>query len=211
MTQKSEADKKAKHDDLRDTILGGLFVFTFFAIGIGGFFYFFIFSNGSSENVKSNSPSSSYTATADSIEELNDDIDKKYSELADAVVVMLGDFDAVCSQIYDDINNEVADYCLDAKQSGNYPSKLTSWRSYNIEFNDNLSTKDKLDYIATEANKRYDEVLNAAETNIGEMENFCSWLYDNVGGDISSGCDDASQLPGNYSKSPFSASDYYSN
>jgi len=159
---------------------------------------------------KTNSDSSA-SDTSSLISNAADDMNSKYDELVDAAQTMAADIDTQCVWLDDNISSSVADYCDDALDNYGYINteggNIVEASDYDDE---DTPVEDAIQQMVDDANSKYNDYLEKAQSMSDTMDDECTWLYDNISSDVADHCNDTTHdfRFSNFSSDPFSASDY---
>lgn len=155
--------------------------------------------------------SSSDTSTKNhAIDRFLDDIDSKYSDLAEDAQSLVGDIDQECWWLDVNIGGNVGDYCSNSVNK--YYAEINDagyWTADSITYDESASLEDILYDIANQANSAYNDLLLKAQESEELFYEECGWLADNVSETVGDDCRDSISGLGDCSSDPFHASYYY--
>lgn len=172
-------------------------------IGIGfAIFILFNISTSSRETVPSQNDKEHVA------QEVINDMDSKYGDLADVATKMIQDMDNECVWLSDNISESIGDYCSDATLSNYADINSASFASINYNKDDDVDVM--VSDMVDQGNQSYNELLQTAQESSDSISEECDWLNGNVSSGVGDFCNDInSDFEGkNFSSDPFSSSDY---
>lgn len=172
-------------------------------LGIGVFFLIIFNLSDSSKDVKLTQDDK-----VDIAEQIIDDMESTYGELADVSTEMIQGIDNQCVWLSDNISESVGEYCGDATLE-NYDD-INGAALADISYNEDVEIEDIVADVIYQGNASYNELLEKARDSSDAISEECDWLYGNVSSGVGDFCSDInSEFEGsNFIGDPFSTSSY---